>query len=184
MSHIFDPKTFKRLDSPKRKNAMPTEVVCTKLALTSDMIIADVGCGVGYFAFPFSEVADTVHAFDISPIMIEELDRRITSQTNIKTHLGDFNELIDSDILDLFFTANVIHELNDLAGFTQKAITKLKIGGRLAYLDFHKVEADFGPSYEKRIAAEFVVKLFKQHGLHDIEHHNIKENFYIIVGKK
>ncbi len=184
MSHIFDPKHFKRLDSPKRKQAMPAELVCEQLKLSSDMIVADVGCGVGYFSFPLSEKVDTVLAIDISHIMIDELMNRITTERNIKPLMGDFNDLIEDGQLDLLFTANVIHELEDLEAFTSNAIKKLKKRGRLAYLDFHKVEADFGPSFEKRIADDSVIQLFERHGLKSIENHQVKDNFYLVIGQK
>lgn len=184
MSHIFDPKMFKKLDSAKRRAAMPTDLVCEQLKLNSEMVVADVGCGVGYFSFPFSKSVQTVHAIDISDIMIAELNNRIKNEVNILPKLGDFNGLIDNKTLDLFFTANVIHELDDLDTFTTQAISKLKQGGQLAYLDFKKVEADFGPSYEKRIAHEFVQELFENNDLKNIEVYPVKDNFYLVIGTK
>lgn len=184
MSHIFDHKQFKKLDSPARRESMPPELVCEQLQLNSQMVVADVGCGVGYFAFPFSEIVEKVHAIDISSIMIDELNRRISTQTNLIPHLGDFNESLDADSLDLFFTATVAHELEDILDFSKKAIHKLKKGGRIAFLDFKKIESSFGPPYEKRIAAKELITLFETLGLSKVTEYSIKDNFYLVIGQK
>ncbi len=182
MSHIFDEKKFKKLDSPERRKALPVEEVLAALPTTKGSI-ADVGCGIGYFSFPFAEFFDQVHAIDISAIMLDELERRSTYD-NIHIGLGDFNELLKDGSMDIFFTATVIHELDDLKGFTELAIQKLKHGGYLAYLDFKKIDGTMGPDVNKRIAEESVEALFGDLGLKEIEAHSIKEVFYLVTGKK
>jgi len=182
MSHIFDEKKFKKLDSPERRKALPVEEVLAALPTTKGSI-ADVGCGIGYFSFPFAEVFNQVHAIDISQIMLDELKRRST-RDNIQVGLGDFNDLLSDASMDVFFTATVIHELDDLKGFTASAIQKLKDDGYLAYLDFKKIEGTMGPDVDKRIAQESVEELFRDLGLKEIEAHSIKDVFYLVIGKK
>lgn len=143
--------------------------------------IADVGCGIGYFSFPFAEHFEVVHAIDINPIMIDELKRR-NKMDNIQVGLGDFNDLLADDSQDVFFTATVIHELDDLSGFTKDAIRKLKIGGTIAYLDFEKKEGSMGPPIEKRVASSSVEALFREMKLKDIRTHKIGQDFYLTTG--
>lgn len=180
MSHIFDPKKFKKLDSEERRKALPIKEV---LEVFKDIKghIADVGCGIGYFSFPFAEHFDVVHAIDISPIMIDELKRR-NQMDNIQIALGDFSDLLADDSQDVFFTATVIHELDDLSGFTEHAIRKLKIGGTIAYLDFEKKEGSMGPPMEKRVASSTVEELFRKMNLKDIKTHKIGQDFYLTTG--
>lgn len=182
MSHIFDDKKFKKLDSPERKKAMPVEAVMDALPIRTG-IIADVGCGVGYFSKPFATCFAQVLAIDISEIMINEFKNRIT-ENNIVVMLGDFNELIADNSLDVFFTATVIHELPDLEAFTKQGIVKLKEDGYIAYLDFEKNGSEMGPPNEKRIASVEVMTLFQKMNLKDIKNHPIGDNFYLVIGQK
>lgn len=182
MTHIFDPKHFLKLDSPKRREILPIDLVIEHLQIRSHMDIADVGCGIGYFSFPFAEHANSVHAVDISDVMITELIKR-NHYHNLMPHLGDFNEILKPESVDLFFTATVIHELDDITTFTHQAVKKLKPNGRLAYLDFHKKETGPGPSVEKRIASEAVCDLFISLGLKDIKTFDINHIFYLVVGR-
>jgi ubiquinone/menaquinone biosynthesis C-methylase UbiE len=184
MSHIFDPTQFKKLDSPKRKEAMPPALVCDLLSLNKDMVVADVGCGIGFFAFPFAKLAKHVLAIDISQIMTDELTNRIKDEGNIEVALGDFNTIVTNDSLDVFFTSTVIHEIDDLDAFTVDAIEKLKMGGRLAFLDFKKIQSDYGPPVDKRISADSVMALFKRNQLDVITQYDVKDDFYLVVGTK
>lgn len=183
-SHIFNQKHFQKLDSPFRKEILPADLVCKLLELEDTLIVADVGSGTGFFTFPFAEKAKLVHAIDISDIMTNELTSRINDQTNIHVALGDFNDILSEQSIDVFFTSTVIHELDNLEDFTKKAIKKLKNKGRVAYLDFEKIDSDFGPPVNKRIAAESVMTLFEELGLSNIQRHKVKDYFYLVVGTK
>ena len=182
MSHKFDDKKFAKLESPARKEALPVKEVMAVLPLT-ESVIADVGCGIGYFSKPFAVSSKEVLAIDISSIMIEELKKRI-KENNITPLLGDFNTLLEKESVDVFFTATVIHEIDDLTAFTKQGISKVKQGGIIAYLDFERNGSEMGPPNDKRIASTEVVELFKTFSLSDVKYYPIKENFYIVIGRK
>ncbi|MCH4891391.1 class I SAM-dependent methyltransferase [Acidaminobacter sp. JC074] len=182
MSHIFNEKHFKKLDSPERRKILPIDKVIESIQLDENMIVADVGCGIGYFSFPFSQTAKKVYGIDISEVMIEELEKRNKDKLVIPI-LGDFKEKL-SEKVHVFFTSTVIHELPDLKQFTRDAIDKLDVDGRLIYLDFQKKETGFGPSVEKRVASDDVVQLFESLGLKDIENIELNDVFYLVIGKK
>lgn len=181
MTHIFDDKKFKKLDSPHRRKILPIETVLDYIGLTNNQIIADVGCGIGYFAFPFAETAKTVLAIDVSQVMIDELSKR-NQKKNIVPLKGDFSEVLKEKV-DIFFTSTLLHELDDLDEFTRNAIKHLSKDGRLIFLDFRKKETGVGPDVDKRIPAEEVQEIFKKNKLKDIRINYINEIFYIVEGK-
>ena len=182
MTHIFNEKHFKKLDSPERRKILPIDDVISMIGLKDDMVVADVGCGIGYFSFPFAKVSDKVYGIDISEVMIEELTKRNTSH-NVIPLLGDFVEKLNENV-DIFFTSTVIHELPDLGEFTKSAIDKLTLNGQLVYLDFQKKETGFGPSVDKRVSSDDVVKLFETFGLNEIDKILLNDVFYIVKGRK
>lgn len=183
MSHIFNPKHFKKLESKERYVLLPPELIIEHLGLQPAWTVADVGCGIGYFSFPFAEHVKKVIGIDISDVMMEEFNKR-NSYSNVQGRLGDFSDLLDHASVDVFFTATVIHELNDLPSFTKAAYQVVKSGGKLAYLDFMKKDTTAGPPVSKRIASETVVSLFQEIGLSNITTSKINDVFYLVVGEK
>lgn len=182
MSHIFNPKNFKKLDHPNRKKALPIDDVLSILELEKHIHLADVGCGVGYFAFPFAEKVELVYAIDTADVMIEELKKRNT-YSNIKTYVGEFTETLENKSVDVFFTSTLIHELPDFKTFTQAAYHCIKDGGQLVYLDFDIIPNTPGPALEKRVPSDHVVALFQSLNLKDICVHKIGDTFYMVVGR-
>jgi ubiquinone/menaquinone biosynthesis C-methylase UbiE len=183
MTHIFNPEHFKKLDSPERKKSLPPAEIINLLSKNSDSIIADVGCGVGYFSIPFAAHYKLIHAIDISEIMVNEFKNR-TCLENIRISLGDFDELLDDNSVDVFFTSTVIHEVDDLLDFTKKAVSKLTTSGTIAYIDFIKQNSKMGPPEHKRIASETVENMYTSFGLHSIVTYNIHNEFYLVMGTK
>lgn len=183
MSHIFDPKKFAKLDSPERRKKLPATEVIKLLKLPPGSRIADVGCGVGYFAFPFAQEGHTVFAIDTSEIMIEELKRRIQSE-NISPLLGPFKDHLKVASIDVFFTSTLIHELDDLESFSNEAVSTLSEGGQLVHLDFDTKNDTMGPPLHKRVPSQKVIDLFNALGLKDITHHAINDVFYMVTGVK
>lgn len=190
MNHIFDDKKFKKLESPERLKIMPPDLIISHLNIKSGDVIADVGCGIGYFAFPFADVvgeSGSIKAADISDIMIEELTKRVKSRNykNIQVIKSSNTDIgIDKSSVNLFFTSTLTHELEDLEGFTATAINTLKEDGRIAYFDFEKKDTGFGPSLEKRVSSESVIDLFKSKGLTDVIKYEVNNAFYLIIAKK
>ena len=66
------------------------ELILNRFGLTGE--VAELGCGYGTFTLPLARgTADTVHAIDIDPAMIDTVRRRAAAErlTNINAHLRD-----------------------------------------------------------------------------------------------
>ena len=75
MTHKFDAKNRHKLDNPKRREMLPPEKTLIRLGLKQGDIVADIGCGIGYFTIPAANIvgdSGKVFAMDISPEMLEE----------------------------------------------------------------------------------------------------------------
>jgi protein-L-isoaspartate O-methyltransferase len=65
MSH--NDRTFRvsevhKLEDPERLQWLPVDDVISALALRSEMTVADIGAGTGYFAIPIARVVRRVYA--------------------------------------------------------------------------------------------------------------------------
>lgn len=76
MVHKFDVKNRSKLDNAERRSILPSEKTIASFNLSEGDIMADIGCGIGYFTIPTSKIvgeSGRIFAMDISPEMLERL---------------------------------------------------------------------------------------------------------------
>ena len=85
MAHKFDIKNMKKLDSPQRRKLMPPKITLLELGLKKGNIVADIGCGIGYFTIPAAEIVspNPVFALDSSQEMLDYMMENNTCE-NVK----------------------------------------------------------------------------------------------------
>ena len=98
MAHKFNIGNRHKLDNEKRRKLLPPYKTLENLGLQPGDIMADIGCGIGYFTIPASEVVGEtgkVFAMDISFEMIQEVEKKAEENniTNIKTIVTEENDL-------------------------------------------------------------------------------------------
>ena len=86
-SHIFDPKHIDALESENRKTWQNREEIIGMLELKPSYVVADLGCGSGYFSVPISQKVKKVYGIDVQMEMLEFLEKKIQEQKigNIET---------------------------------------------------------------------------------------------------
>lgn len=83
-SHLFDPKHIDILESEDRKTWQNPEEIIETLDLKPSYIVADVGCGSGYFTVPISRKVKKVYGIDFQKEILEFLEEKIRKQKNIE----------------------------------------------------------------------------------------------------
>src|SRR5689334_17582950 len=78
MPHRFDnaEQWAKVLDDPERDRWQQPGRVIAALALTTELTVADVGAGTGYFAVRLAPLAKEVIATDIEASMVDHMKQR------------------------------------------------------------------------------------------------------------
>ena len=106
--------------------------------------VLDIGCGPGTFAFPFSETAENVIAFDASIPMLNRLKERCESEhiENISAVAGDCRCIPEDIHCDLAFTS-----LCPPMNFPESILEMEKHGDVCAYVS----SANIGTSIETEI---------------------------------
>ena len=87
-NHVFDPKHIDVLESEDRKDRQNPEEIIQLLNLKPTDVVADLGCGSGYFAIPLSRKVKKVYGIDIQTEMLEYLEKKGVS-TNIASFVGN-----------------------------------------------------------------------------------------------
>ena len=137
MTRKFDPSNKDALISSQRQQSLDSFHVMSLIPLRPYHVVADVGCGPGYFAVPMGKhVFDgKVFALDVQQEMLdatkEELER--VHLTNVDLVLSKENKLtLDDDSLDGALLAFVLHEADSPPKLLKEVRRCLRKGGWLA----------------------------------------------------
>ena len=118
----------------------PDQVV-DSLGVRAGDRIADLGAGGGYFTFRLAEATGLdgkVYAVDVDQEMTEYLEKRVeTEQTrNVEVILAEYHDpLLPPDGVDLLFTCNTYHHIQNRAEYFANVRKYLSKEGRVAIID-------------------------------------------------
>jgi len=119
------------------------ERVIASLDLEQGQHVADLGSGSGYFTFRLAEAVGRtgkVYAVDVDPEMNEVVTQRAKDGgfDNIEVILAKYDDpsLPESGV-DLIFSSNTYHHLEDRVAYFARAAKYLRPNGRVAIIDFN-----------------------------------------------
>jgi ubiquinone/menaquinone biosynthesis C-methylase UbiE len=172
----FPASKANKLDDPEREEWIPTPEVLSLLAVRPGEAIADVGAGTGYFSLPLAEAAGAegrVYAIDSQVEMLDRIVHKLehSAFTNIELmHTEAGRTALPDASCDLFFLANIWHEIEDQIAVLHESLRVLKPGGRIAILDWRTdVEPLAGPPLDHRISVLQVGTALNFAGFNQIE---------------
>jgi len=185
-SHIFDPKHRDILESEDRKNWQNPKEIIELLELKASDVVADLGCGTGYFTVPLSYKVKKVYGIDIQKEMLTFLEQKILQQKieNIETVLSKENQItLKNKSVDLLLSVNTLHEFSHKEAIIDEIRRVLKADGRAVIIDFKKEISDSGPPLSRRISKEQAKRLFKEMGLTILKTHDLKLHYLLVFRK-
>ncbi len=117
--------------------------VVTALGLEPGDRVADLGAGGGYFTFRLADAVGPtglVYAVDVDEGMIDYLTQRARDEgrTNVEVILGEYHDpLLPDGTIDLLFTSNTYHHLEDRVAYFAKVLEDLGPDGRVAIIELN-----------------------------------------------
>jgi len=187
LAHKFDPKNAEILESRDRKNFLDPDYILGKIGLDRETVLADLGCGTGFFSIPASMLVKKVYALDVQQDMLDILDDKIQKKrlTNINTLLSEESSIpLPDNSVDVLFMANVFHELEDRSSLLKEAYRILSTRGRLVIIDWNKMEMDFGPPLDERLTPHEVISFCKKEGFKMLERSEAGNYNYLLIFEK
>ena len=150
---------------------LPPEASLMKAGLKPGDILADIGCGTGYFSIPASRIVGKdgkVFALDISGEMIAFITDKIgrdESLTNIVALRSEPTRFpLPDQAVTVALVSNVLHEADDKPGLIREISRVLTLRGRLAIIEWKKIHSDIGPAYEDRVSEDEIRGLIEKEG--------------------
>lgn len=133
------------LDSKRDEWQKPDEII-RKLELKSGDVVADIGCGPGYFTLRLAQVVGPtgkVYAVDIDPEILDYVEKRAKTKglRNVVTILAEpYDPKLSRALVDMVFFCNSLHWIKDRATYYPLLIAALKPNGRLADVDWKRTD--------------------------------------------
>lgn len=185
--HKFDPKNAEILDGRDRKSFLDPDDILGKIGIDREMVLADLGCGTGFFSIPASLLVKKVYALDVQQEMLDILESKIQKKrlTNINTLLSEesFIPLPDNSV-DVLFMANVFHELEDRNSSLKEGFRILSTRGRLVIIDWNKMKMDIGPPLDERLTPHEVISFCNKEGFKMLETSEAGHYNYLLIFEK
>ena len=186
-SHVFDPKHIDILESEDRKTWQNLKEIIGLLELKPSYVVADLGCGSGYFSVPISRKVKKVYGVDVQKEMPEFLEQKIQEQkiVNIETLLSEENRIpLQNESVDLLLSVNTLHEFRDKEKMISEIRRVLRPKGQAVIVDFKKEDTDFGPPVSIRVSKEQVKLMFEKQALTALKAHDLKYHYMIVFRKE
>lgn len=188
MGHIFKAEDKKKLDSPKRREALPISLLKMTNIEENDTV-ADIGCGIGYFTFPIASIVKKghVYALDMQPEMLEDIKEKIKQEqcfnvTPVLTKENDF--AMNETYVNHAFICTVLHEIKQRDLFYKQIEHILQEEGMIYIVDWQKQITDYGPPIDHRISKEEVKEELQEFGFCEVETIDVNEYFYMVSAKR
>ncbi|MCW4023162.1 MAG: methyltransferase domain-containing protein [Candidatus Bathyarchaeota archaeon] len=186
-NHLFDPKNIQRLESKDRKAQQDPQKIIKLLSLDAPDIVADLGCGAGYFAIPLSHRVSKVYGIDVQQEMLDYLAQKLQKQniTNIKLLLSkDGNQIpLESKSVTALLSVMTLHEFQDKNQMIKEIQRVLRPGGKVLIIDFKKEDAISGPPVSIRVSQQQAIELFAKENLSLIDSRDLKSHYLLIFQK-
>ena len=186
-SHIFDPKHICALESEDRKTWQNREEIIGLLELKPSYVVADLGCGSGYFSIPLSRKVKKVYGIDVQKEMLEFLEHKIQEQkiVNIESLLSKENRIpLKNESVNLLLSVNTLHEFRDKENMIAEIRRVLRPRGQAVIIDFKKEDSDVGPPVSIRVSKEQAKLMFKKQALKALRTHDLKYHYLIVFRKE
>ena len=189
MTRKFDPSNKDVLISSQRQQSLDAFRVMSLIPVRPYHVVADVGCGPGYFAIPLAKhVFDgKVFALDVQQEMLdatqEELKR--INLTNVDLVLFKESKLtLEDDSLDGALLAFALHEADSPHDLLKDVRRCLRNGAWVALLEWEKREMEEGPPLKERIDEPELSEIALKAELQFTARHSLNENQYMLVMRK
>ena len=132
---------IKTLEAPARVDSLKIPEVIAALKITPGQIVADIGAGTGLFSLPMAlkvKPGGEVYAVDLDKALVDYITEKATEQGLINVH-GVVGQPTDPAMpvnVNLALICDVLHHVEDRAGYLKMLAEYLQPGGRIAVIDF------------------------------------------------
>ncbi len=187
MGRKYDPAMKHLLLSEDRAQRLDPYEILRALDVKPGMVLADLGCGPGFFTLPAAELVGPtglVYAVDVQQEMVDALRSRL-AQAEVRNVVVRRSSEVEPSLplasVDVAILAYMLHEVEQRAKFLLATKRLLKSGGRIVVINWKKTETPVGPPVDVRLAPEDVINDAKAVGLNLLDGHSLNDYDYLLM---
>jgi 2-polyprenyl-3-methyl-5-hydroxy-6-metoxy-1,4-benzoquinol methylase len=130
-----------RLERPERVAGLKIDYIISKLEVKPGQVVADIGAGPGVISLPLAKAVSPggkVYAVEIDQAFLDHIEKKAKEQNvgNVTTVLGKFGDpMLPSRDVDVVLFHDVLHHIEDRAGYLKAVAKYIKPTGRVAIID-------------------------------------------------
>ncbi len=180
---------LKTLDAQTRVARLKVADAVAALALKPGDVVADIGAGSGVFTLPLAQAvpAGRVYAVDIDQGLVDHIAKKAQEAKagNVRAVLGGFTDpKLPARDVDVAFIYDVLHHIEDRAGYLKNLAPYLKPGGRVAVIDFHPELGPHKNDPKLQITREQTRAWMAAAGLKVVAEHKLYDDkWYVVYGR-
>ena len=178
------------MENMDKNNFIDPEKVISQIDLKQGNVVADFGCGTGYFTFALAKKVGEkgiVYALDVLPQIIETIESQakldgikniITKRVNLEKESGSG---LEADSLDWVILKDVLYQNQKKDILLKEAKRVLKKDGRALVIEWKNEDSSIGPMMSLRVEKEEVLKIAKEGGWIVAEEINAGKVHYCVI---
>ena len=148
--------------------------IIAQLEIKSGMMIADLGCGAGYFVIPMARLLGNtgqVYAVDVltAPLESVKSQAKLYGLLNVSIVRANVEVVggtgIEEGKVDMVVLANILFQCQDQDAVFQETKRILAPGGKVVVIDWVPNNAAMGPKFEHCLSEEEAKRVAIKNGL-------------------
>jgi|SRR3989344_4051775 len=156
-------------------------------------LIADFGCGAGFFSIPLGKRVGSngrVYALDIRPEALEAVRAKIKllHLFNVETSRADLERErgsgLKSETIDKVIIANILFQTENKKSIAEEANRILKPGGSVIVVEWNEEKTNAGPILPAKVSEQEVEKIFEEAGFSLAKKIGAGTHHYCLIYKK
>ena len=176
-------------DEAERRQWQEPEPILRKIGMGPGKVLADVGCGDGFFALPAARMASpggAVYGVDADEEALKALRAKAEKEGLINVFLlaGEAEGIIPCErCADIVFFGICLHDFREPGQVLMNARRIVKAGGQLADLDWKKKPTSRGPPLEIRFDEKRASALIEAAGFQVESVTDAGPDHYLIIAR-
>jgi ubiquinone/menaquinone biosynthesis C-methylase UbiE len=177
----------KTLETPQRIVGLKIDEVVARLRLNQGDVVTDIGAGTGLFEGALAAAVSQrgiVYAEDIDQALLDRIAQRARELkvTNVRGVLGTFTDpRLPARNVDVALINDVLHHIEDRAGYLKTLAGYLKPRGRIAVIDFYPERGGHRSQPELQITKDQTAAWMAAAGLKPSEEFELFPDKWFIV---
>lgn len=185
----FDPERLLKMESQWQRYMNPATIL-PKFLPRTNMTLADLGCGAGYFAIPAAKMINDghVYAVDRQQDMVHTTLNRASAEalTNIDGIVASATNLpIPDASVDAVLMSMMFHHVEEQTQVLNEVKRVLRPNGILYIVEWDRVETEFGPPMQIRIRPDELCAMLTDNDymIQDVSHSDVQPAVYFIEAR-